>query len=85
MSDTCIDSNDDIWNIQKKEFETDTQFEFRKNIYDNVYNDTHNKQKATLYSNIWVNILSMDCQYPHEIMEQIKKYKPTNDIYNVKI
>ena len=45
MSDTCIDSNDDIWNIQKKEFETDTQFEFRKNIYDNVYNDTHNKQK----------------------------------------
>ena len=85
MSDSYIDSNDDIWNIKKKEFETDYQFEFRKNIYDNVYNDTHNKQKATLYSNIWVNILSMECQYPNEIMAQIEKYKPKNDIYKFKI
>ncbi len=85
MSDSYIDSNDDIWNIKQKEFETDTQFEFRKKIYDNVYNDTHNKQKATLYSNIWVNILSMECQYPNEIMIQIEKYKPSNNIYDVKI
>ena len=85
MSDSNIDSNDDIWNIKQKEFETDYQFEFRKNIYDNVYNDTHNKQKATLFSNIWVNILSMECQYPNEIMAQIEKYKPKNDIYKFKI
>ena len=85
MSDSNIDSNDDIWNIKQKEFETDYQFKFRKNIYDNVYNDTHNKQKATLFSNIWVNILSMECQYPNEIMAQIEKYKPKNDIYKFKI
>ena len=48
-------------------------------------NDTKSKQKATLYSNYWVNILSMKCQYPEEIMKQIEKYKPTNDIYDVKL
>ena len=85
MSDSYIDENDKIWEIQKKEYETDTQFEFRKQIYDNVYNDTKSKQKATLYSNYWVNILSMNCQYPDEIMKQIDKYKPANDIYNVNL
>lgn len=85
MSDSYFDPNDEIWNLQKKEYETDTQFEFRKQIYNNVYNDTHNKEKATLYSNFWVNILSMNCQYPEEIMKQIEKYKPVNDIYNVKL
>ena len=85
MSDSYIDENDKIWEIQKKEYETDTQFDFRKQIYDNVYNDTKSKQKATLYSNYWVNILSMNCQYPDEIMKQIDKYKPVNDIYNVNL
>ena len=85
MSDSYIDKNDDIWNLVKKDYETDTQYNFRKEIYDNVYNDTKDKQKASLYSNFWVNILSMNCQYPDEIMKQIEKYKPTNDIYNVKL
>ena len=85
MSDSYIDKNDDIWNLVKKDYETDTQYNFRKEIYDNVYNDTKDKQKASLYSNFWVNILSMNCQYPDEIMKQIEKYKPANDIYNVKL
>ena len=85
MSDSYIDENDKIWDIQQKEYETDTQFEFRKQIYDEVFNDTKSKQKATLYSNYWVNILSMNCQYPDEIMKQIDKYKPVNDIYNVNL
>ena len=85
MSDNYLDENDEIWNLQRKEYETDTQFDFRKQIYTNVYNDTKSKQKATLYSNFWVNILSMNCQYPDEIMKQIEKYKPTNDIYNIKL
>ena len=85
MSDSYIDENDKIWDIQQKEYETDTQFEFRKQIYDEVFNDTKSKQKANLYSNYWVNILSMKCQYPEEIMKQIEKYKPTNDIYDVKL
>ena len=85
MTESYIDENDEIWNITKKEYETDTQFEFRKQIYNNVYNDTYSKQKATLYSNYWVNILSMHCQYSSDIMEKIEKYKPLNDIYNVKL
>ena len=85
MSDSYIDKNDDIWNLVKKDYETDTQYNFRKEIYDNVYNDTKDKQKASLYSNFWVNILSMNCQYPDEIMKQIEKYKPDKDIYNVKL
>ena len=85
MSDNYLDENDEIWNLQRKEYETDTQFDFRKQIYTNVFNDTKSKQKATLYSNFWVNILSMNCQYPDEIMKQIEKYKPANDIYNIKL
>ena len=85
MSESYIGENDEIWNLKQKEYETDNQFEFRKQIYDNVYNDTNSKQKATLYSNYWVNILSMNCQYSNDIMEKIQKYKPSNDIYNVKL
>ena len=84
MSDLNLDENDEIWNLKKKEYETDTEFNFRKGIYDNVYKDTKSKQKATLFSNIWVNILSMECKYPEELMEQIEKYKPATNIYNVK-
>ena len=85
MSESYIDENGDVWNLSRKEYETDSQYNFRKDIYNNVYNDTHSKQKATLYSNFWVNILSMECQYSDEIMKQIEKYKPAKDIYNVKI
>ncbi len=84
MSDLNLDENDEIWNLKKKEYETDNEFNFRKGIYDNVYNDTKSKQKATLFSNIWVNILSMECKYPEELMEQIEKYKPASNIYDVK-
>ena len=78
-----IDENDDIWNLEQKEFEADAQFNFRKEIYDNVFNDTNSKKKATLYSNIWVNILSMECKYSTEIMKQIEKYKPNHNIYDL--
>ena len=84
MSDLNLDENDEIWNLKKKEYETDNEYNFRKGIYDNVYNDTKSKQKATLFSNIWVNILSMECKYPEELMEQIEKYKPASNIYDVK-
>ena len=84
MSDLILDENDEVWNLKKKEYETEAQFNFRKEIYDNVYDDIKSKQKATLYSNIWVNILSLECKYPNELMEKIEKYKPSKNIYNVK-
>ena len=85
MSDLNLDENDEVWNLKKKDYETDNEFNFRKEIYDNVYNDTKSKQKATLYSSIWVNILSMECKYPNELMEKIEKYKPKRNIYNLKL
>lgn len=84
MANLELDENDEVWNLKKKEYETDTEFNFRKKIYDNVFNDTNSKQKATLYSNIWVNMLSMECKYPDELMNQVEKYKPETNIYNVK-
>ena len=84
MSKLDLDENDEVWNIKKKEYETDAQFNFRKDIYDKVFEDTKSRQKATLYSNIWVNILSMECKYEDELMEKIEKYKPEKNIYNVK-
>lgn len=83
MSDFNIDENDKIWDLKQKEYETDNEFNFRKEIYDKVFNDLKSKQKATLYSNLWVNILSMECKYPEELMEKIEKYKPETNIYNV--
>ena len=84
MSNIELDETDEVWNLKQKEYETDTEFNFRKQIYDNVFNDTKSKQKATLYSNIWVNMLSMECKYPDELMEKVEKYKPETNIYNVK-
>ena len=78
-----IDENNDIWDLKQKEFEADPQFNFRKEIYDNVFNDKNSKKKATLYSNIWVNVLSMECKYSAEIMKQIEKYKPNHNIYDL--
>ena len=71
MSESYIDENDEIWNLKQKEYETDNEFNFRQQIYEKVYKDLKSKQKATLYSNIWVNILSMECKYPNELMEKI--------------
>ena len=83
MSDFNIDENDKIWDLKQKEYETDNEFNFRKEIYNKVLKDLKSRQKATLFSNIWVNILSMECKYPEELMEQIEKYKPITNIYNV--
>lgn len=76
-----MDENDEVFNLVKKDFETEEQFNFRKGIYEKVYSDTHSKQKAHIYSNIWVNILSLNCKYSKTIMNKIEKYKPTKNIY----
>lgn len=72
-----------IYDCVQKNFETDEEYKFRKEIYDKVFQDTQNKKNALIYSNMWVNILSMQCEYPKEIMENIEKYKPINNIYKI--
>jgi hypothetical protein len=66
----------DEFSIEKRRNETTKQFEFRKKIYDNIYEDTKSHQKALIYSNIWYNILSLNCTYPDAVMKDIMKYKP---------
>jgi hypothetical protein len=65
-----------IKEITKRNNETQKQYEFRLKIYKNVYDDLKDKDKAIIYSNIWVNIFSLDCKYPDEVMENVEKYRP---------
>jgi hypothetical protein len=67
--------------ISRKQNETKKQFEFRKKIYDEVYDDTKDAETALIYSNIWVNVLSLGCAYPKEVMMRVEKYKPKENIF----
>jgi len=63
--------------LQKRNMETSSQFEFRKQIFYKIYNEEKDEERALIYSNIWVNIISLGCTYPREVMDLVKKYKPT--------
>ena len=39
---------EDVYDIVQKDFETNAQFLFRKDIYDTIYNDTKDKKKALI-------------------------------------
>ena len=73
---------EDVYDIVQKEYETTAQFLFRKDIYDTIFKDTKDKKKALIYSNIWINILSLNCDYPKNILDAIEKYRPKNNIYS---
>jgi hypothetical protein len=62
--------------VKREISETTDQYNFRKKIYKAVYDDTGDVEKATIYSNIWVNILSLGCEYPTELMKKVEKYRP---------
>ena len=62
--------------ITQRNNETKDQFLFRKLIFDRVKEDTKDDNKALVYSNMWINILSLGCSYSDEIMERIKPYEP---------
>jgi hypothetical protein len=65
--------------IQKRNNETTKQFEFRKRLYDKIFNDIKDEEKALIYSNIWINILSLGCSYPSEVIGLIEKYRPSEE------
>lgn len=65
--------------IQKKNYETTKQFEFRKGLYDKIFNDIKDEEKALIYSNIWINILSLGCSYPKDVMKLIEIYRPSDE------
>ena len=88
-----MSSNKDVEKVEsinnkftQRNNETKEQFLFRKQIFDRVKLDTKDENKALVYSNMWINILSLGCSYADEIMEKIKKYEPTNEenVYNIK-
>jgi hypothetical protein len=68
--------------ISRRSNETKKQFEFRQKIFNEVYEDTKDQEVALIYSNIWVNILSLGCSYPKEVLRKVEKYKPKENIYN---
>jgi hypothetical protein len=77
----------DLYEVKKRNNETEKQFKFRKNLYNEIYDDLNSNKdikedevskKALIYSNMWINILSLNCSYPDEVMELIHKYKPSD-------
>jgi hypothetical protein len=62
--------------VKRMDNETTEQYNFRKKIYKAVYDDTRDSDKSIIYSNIWVNILSLGCEYPAELMTRVEKYRP---------
>lgn len=65
--------------LKKKNNETYEQFLFRGKIFLNVYEDTKDEVTALKFSNIWVNILSLNCSYQKDVMELVEKYRPTEE------
>lgn len=70
--DLSIDES--CYEIQKSKCETTKMFEFRLNIYNNILKETGSKKKAKIFSNIIINKLSMNCDYPQEVLDQVKPY-----------
>ena len=44
-----------------------------------VFEDTNSEILALKYSNIWINILSLECTYQGDVMEEVEKYKPDDE------
>ena len=65
--------------MKKKSNETTKQFLFRGKIFMKVFEDTNNDIIALKYSNIWINILSLECSYQGDVMEEVEKYKPDDE------
>ena len=43
-----LDENDEIFDLKQLSYETDTQFEYRSQIYNKVLEDTKSKKKLKL-------------------------------------
>lgn len=65
--------------IKKRVNETTKEFTFRKNLYDKILNEIKDEEKALIYSNIWVNIISLGCTYPKEVMDLVERFKPIDN------
>lgn len=62
--------------ISQKRNETQKMWEFRKGIYENILNKTNSYENAKVYSNIIINMITLDCQYPQEIQEKVASFIP---------
>jgi hypothetical protein len=65
--------------LKKKNNETSEQFLSKGKIFLDVYEDTKDELTALKFSNIWVNILSLNCTYQKDVMELVEKYRPLDE------
>mmetsp|Transcript_75 Transcript_75/g.66 ORF Transcript_75/g.66 Transcript_75/m.66 type:complete len:98 (+) Transcript_75:10-303(+) len=63
-----------VFDLYKKNNETEKMYRFREKVYNRVVEDTNSKEKAKVISNIIVNKLSIGCEYPKEVIELAEKY-----------
>lgn len=52
---------------------------FRAKLFLKVFEDTNNVNTALKFSNIWINILSLNCSYQKDVMELVEKYRPSDE------
>lgn len=62
--------------ISQKNNETQKMWEFRKGIYDKILAQTSSYENAKVYSNIIINMITLDCQYPSELQEKVAPFIP---------
>jgi hypothetical protein len=65
--------------LKKRNNETSEQFLFRVKIFLRVYDDGNDENTALKYSNIWINMLALDCSYKRDVMDLVEKYRPSED------
>jgi len=65
--------------LKKKNNETSEQFLFRAKLFLKVFDDTNDVNTSLKFSNIWINILSLNCSYQKDVMELVEKFRPSDE------
>lgn len=69
-------AEDAIYDIKQGEYEINSHFKLRKQVYENALAQGMTKQRALIVSNAFQNHYYMGWAYPKEVMESIDKCWP---------
>lgn len=61
-----------------RNYEVASHYMNRKTVYENVFNDLKDHNKAICYSNIWYNNAYLGTKYPKNVEDAVMKYAPPN-------
>ena len=61
-----------------RNYEVGSQYMYRKEVYENVFSQLKDHNKAICYSNIWYNIAYLGNKYSKNVEDAVMKYAPLN-------